>query len=42
MIGPGAGEPARKINRLIDDAEWAEAAGIPTTADLPQIMARLG
>lgn len=36
MIGPERGEPARKIKRLIDDAEWAEAAGIPT-AWIPQI-----
>jgi F420-dependent oxidoreductase-like protein len=36
MIGPERGDPARKVTRMIEDAGWAESAGLDT-AWVPQI-----
>ena len=36
MIGPERGDSARKVGRMIDDVEWADAAGLDT-AWIPQI-----
>jgi F420-dependent oxidoreductase-like protein len=36
MIGPERGDTARKVARMLDDVEWAEAAGLHT-AWVPQI-----
>ena len=36
MIGPERGDSARKVGRMIEDVEWAEAAGLDT-AWIPQI-----
>ncbi|WP_040700330.1 LLM class F420-dependent oxidoreductase [Nocardia vinacea] len=36
MIGPEKGDSARKLSRMLDDIEWAEAAGLDT-AWIPQI-----
>lgn len=36
MIGPERGDSARKVSRMIEDVEWAEAAGMDT-AWVPQI-----
>src|SRR5215510_7416909 len=36
MIGPERGDSARKVARMIDDVQWAEAAGLHT-AWVPQI-----
>ncbi|MGW0249016.1 LLM class F420-dependent oxidoreductase [Nocardia goodfellowii] len=36
MIGPERGDTGRKVSRMLDDIEWAEAAGMDT-AWIPQI-----
>ena len=36
MIGAERGDMARKVNKLVDDIEWAEAAGLDT-AWMPQV-----
>jgi F420-dependent oxidoreductase-like protein len=36
MIGPERGDPARKVPRMIEDAGWADSAGLDT-AWVPQI-----
>jgi len=36
MIGPERGDSARKVERMIEDVEWAEAAGLDT-AWIPQV-----
>ena len=36
MIGPERGDSARKVGRMIEDVEWAEAAGLDT-AWIPQV-----
>jgi hypothetical protein len=36
MIGAERGDSARKVTKLFDDIEWAEAAGMDT-AWIPQV-----
>ena len=36
MIGAERGDMARKVKKLLDDIEWAEAAGLDT-AWMPQV-----